>query len=350
MKIYLFTSLLFFNCCVIYAQDASTLQVDDFKNNFVVPDLPAFKVLGTDPSNLLRPSTPEELAMSLSSANDSSRIGGLFPTNYAVEFSPYQLLDNNLSLSEYAAASVFKTMRISIGTNTTNGAENLGLGFKITPVDKGDLKNDTAFQSDLVSVLAEDVEQVRALRREFRTSNDIKAEDVASSEDLQEQENKYVSEHIKDRNNKINRLIKSYEKKNWNAEKLDIAMAMLLQTNSPLESRRISFWLTYSSGLGTTWAQLMLGVNGNLIDDEILGEGLIEEDYFSANARLYGGNVRLQAYIESQLEVLEDDTTFLLNAGFELNITGSLWIDFLYGVEWNDDAEIQSDLNLKYRF
>jgi hypothetical protein len=71
----------------------------DASIDLAVPDSPAFAVLGVSPSNVERPGSPRELALSLLNGVDAN---GNFQTGMAVETAPYLALWGSTSkLTDY---------------------------------------------------------------------------------------------------------------------------------------------------------------------------------------------------------------------------------------------------------
>src|SRR5689334_4525690 len=93
-------------------EELEDTTLSQMKLNFVVPDVPAFKILGTEPTDLLRPSTPKALAVSMSSFNDNGKM--IIPKAFALEVSPSLLLNSRkgpVELKEYAKNAVVNSFR-----------------------------------------------------------------------------------------------------------------------------------------------------------------------------------------------------------------------------------------------
>src|SRR5688572_25545628 len=129
------------------AQGIDSVTLSMLKVNFAVPDMPAFKALGTDPSNLLKPSTPMAFAMTMSELYQDRKF--LLPKAFAVEISPALLLNSKkgpVQLKKYMERSIANSFRVSLGTSVdtllSSTARKLGLGFRISVINKGDLTSD----------------------------------------------------------------------------------------------------------------------------------------------------------------------------------------------------------------
>ena len=55
--VYFFVCIGLLQMQIVQAQDNDKIELGKLKLNFAVPDMPAFNVLGTEHSNLLRPPT-----------------------------------------------------------------------------------------------------------------------------------------------------------------------------------------------------------------------------------------------------------------------------------------------------
>ncbi|MBI1928035.1 hypothetical protein HYR99_27805 [Candidatus Poribacteria bacterium] len=120
-----------------------------YRVDFAVPDSPAFKVLGVDPSNTLRPSSVRELLVGTS--DFMGKDGALtIPKNFAAEFAPILLIGGkNLTLRDYQKHPYLYRLRVSAATkreetanqdvNQENGTPTeLGLGLRVSIIDKSD--------------------------------------------------------------------------------------------------------------------------------------------------------------------------------------------------------------------
>jgi hypothetical protein len=97
-----------------YSQTDADSLVKNYKLNFAIPDFPAFKSLGTEPSNILRPSNVENFGFVSSEFFNGNNL--TIPNSFAVEVSPILMMNvNKMTLSEYQENNALKTSRFSIG-------------------------------------------------------------------------------------------------------------------------------------------------------------------------------------------------------------------------------------------
>ena len=96
----------------------STVVQTDTLQSFRTPASPAFILLGTAPTAVERPSTPQSLVVSLISTLEDDHFP---PKRYALEFAPYWLTRHRtLTFDQYAAPgfwqSIVQTLSISVAT------------------------------------------------------------------------------------------------------------------------------------------------------------------------------------------------------------------------------------------
>jgi len=130
-----------------------------------------------------------------------------------------------------------------------------------------------------------------------------------------------------------------YKKENWNATKLDLAVAVLSHSPDSLvkniEFKKAEIWLTASLKTGKH-SQLLLGINGQTFRD--LPGYMEDKRYynFSIPARYLLGTNRAKAFAEAQYSYSSiDKSKFMLNLGTELNVIDGLWINAYGGLDYN---------------
>jgi hypothetical protein len=128
--------------------DGGAITDDVFQWNSAVPDLfktrtpdsPAFVLLGISPTEIQRPTTPKDVAVSLSSFVDAST-NLTIPQNLSLEVAPYWLFSHPyLSADKYesgGAAALYRMFTISVGTRSS--VVPLDMGGTIVNQTMGDL-------------------------------------------------------------------------------------------------------------------------------------------------------------------------------------------------------------------
>ncbi|MBL6446321.1 hypothetical protein JMN32_08375 [Fulvivirga sp. 29W222] len=334
-----------------------TTLVKNFRLNFAIPDLPAFKIMGTNPSNILRPSSPKALAAMVSDFGKGGQV--ILPSSFAAEIAPYILLkSNSLTLREYDNNSELYSLRISIGTQRDPANDittNLALGARMTLIDDGDLKNDKQYRQQLFDLLDQKVQAKDAYQLEYLKQNNFTAQEVAEKASLEQQQENYVNQQLKrDYDAAIDSLNTAYKEKNWNKKKLDVAVAVLGTSPDSLAKdtkfNKFSVWATYGTPLGQH-GQLLLGWNFNYVSGNIEGG-----DSYTTNSiasRIYGGENKYKGFLELQYERDENlgANMYFANLGGEFLIMDGVWGNISAGLErnWTDnESHFASNFDIKF--
>ena len=358
----------------IQSQNIDSVTLSKLRLNFTVPDMPAFKSLNTEPSNLLKPSTPMAFALTLSELYQDRKF--LLPKAFAVEISPSLLINANkppLQLREYARRSVANSFRISLGTSTdtilTSSARNLGLGFRISLINKGDLATDT-IQHKQISLLLEkfrkNVRRVSLAKfADLKGINktEIDWEDkILGNPAMKKEFDEYLADE-EERSQKIfladlKKLKEEYKKENWNATKLDIAIAILGTSADSLfknlKFNRADLWVTWAQKIGKK-SQFLLGLNAqsarNLADTTKDSKNSNYSN-ISIPARYLIGTNRVKGFAEAQYSYLGElkQHKFFFSLGVELNIVDGVWLNLSGGFDENTSLDISkfiANFNLK---
>lgn len=334
-----------------------TALVKNFRLNFAIPDLPAFKIMGTNPSNILRPSSPKALSAVVSDFGSGGQV--ILPASFAAEVAPYILLkSNSLTLSEYDKHSELYSLRFSIGTQRdpeNDITTNLAIGARMTLIDEGDLKNDQEYRQQLFDILAQKVAAKDAFQLQYLKQNNLTIQEVAGNPGLLQQQEDYVNQQIKrDFDASIDSLNTAYKERNWNKKKLDIAVATLGTSPDSLAKdtkfSKFSLWATYGTPLGQH-GQLLLGWNFNYVSGDIEGG----DDYTTNSiiTRVYGGENRYKGFIELQYERDENlnANMYFANVGGEFLIMDGIWGNLSAGLErnWTDnESHFASNFDIKF--
>ncbi len=130
--------------------DTTYTKIKSTKLNFAIPDAPAFKALGADPSEILRPSDAKAFALMIPNFFTGTTL--TIPTAFAAEISP-GLLISNYTINDYYnnrfLRGLIKT-RFSIGTSQDSSSRKLAFGVRTTLFEDKDFKADRVFINDHV--------------------------------------------------------------------------------------------------------------------------------------------------------------------------------------------------------
>lgn len=302
--------------------------------NFAVPESPAFLILGTAPSDILRPSTVRELA-AIASDFTGEGLGFILPKSFAAEFSPGMLLSPNKNSSNN-----WEKFRISIGTQRPDSnlpSTQLAIGLRYSIIDEADIRQDPSVKSALTKVLL-DYLMGLPLAPPPPVGG---ASSIVIPPEIMAQ---------------YNRILQDAENATWSKDEFDVALAFRFSsTDSLAKSLRFdkaSLWSTYALRCGVS-AQNVAGFNAalenNLVTDS-LNFFLNIYDRFYIGSNYYKGFAEVQ-YSSRDKNLVKDSLGKLsLSLGGELKIFDGIWAEFSAGVSSNfeDRAAIISNFRLKY--
>ncbi|PIB35251.1 hypothetical protein BFP72_07500 [Reichenbachiella sp. 5M10] len=388
MKHHLITLILLVTMTsLLHAQDVSNswgnYDVDSLLLDFAVPDLPAFKALGTDPSNLMRPSDVQKFALAFDPFVDGSE--AVIPANFAVDFAPWKLLSKDWTVSEYRQ-DPFKRLAynssFSVGSARDNdtGFTQVALGYRVKIAgknadllnsdyldmiyDQQRLENDlqvfafdewNAWKGVSPRNITEDQQKQRAayfkenlLLFAFLQKKSAALKTYLEDDTLQKEFEKFKTySHTTTQG-----LIVAFNQNAWNATRTDLAFAVVGESIDSLAQNiqygGIQLWLTQSLPVGKS-GQLLLGGNLQMHQET--------DPIVSLNSRLYFGNDTFRVYGEYQYQssdVITEQATGLLNLGTEFKLLKDFWVQFYAGIEdvygEDDSSKFKSSLSLKYSF
>jgi len=363
--------LILCNPAVVLAQrgteDTLSVQENAAKAwvDYAVPDMPAFAILGSEPTTVLRPTSAREVGVAI--ANFLSN-GQVLPKAFAAEFAPYMLLANK-SLSDYQRKLCCYRTRLSIGTRANdNGGTEIGLGLRFTLWDKSDLRTDAEFQKRVIRA----VRAEKAIRDEYDrmyTSRGLKKDpdsfqrilDAAVEIALDSSERRVSLLGIVDAKHDsasvatVNRVISADREMakdtKWNEGILEVGVAIMASspdsTAKRLNTDRYALWLSGALPMvgnsGQAIGSLKASASRDAGDRRWGSEG-------SLSVRFYAGKNSHKGYLGFDGSIgTRMHAVFNVNLGGELNLANGLWIDFSVGLvkPSNADAKISSSLNVR---
>ncbi|HEY0059091.1 MAG TPA: hypothetical protein VGB56_08135, partial [Flavisolibacter sp.] len=331
----------------IVLQKADSVVLGKARLDFAIPDIPAFKALGVDPSNILRPSAAKDFSLMLNNFGDNGF--STIPRDLAVEVAPALFMKPWYTLQEYRENGGLRFLtksRISLGTNddAATRVNTISTGFRATLFDKGDFRLDSAFQQrhifspmerlqeGLTSRLYDYYKQIGGVVV-FAELPEARQDEVRDSiYRVVESSAGFVLDTV------VKQSIETYKKQNWNASRMDFAYALLLRSPDTLVSNiklhRHSFWATLAlkPGPRNSWGQLLLGVHQSFVrfDDRWLNE-------FTGSLRFYAGTNKFKGLLEMQYERRDEKSvsgrsTLFTQLGVEASFFNGMWIQFSTGI------------------
>ena len=358
-------------CLTIYltnlkAQNVDSITLSKLKLNFVVPDMPAFKSLGSDPSNLLRASTVQAIAINASQFFQDRKF--VIPQAFAMEISPALILNAKKGpkeLQQYQKNAVLNSFRISVGSSVDTIASsigrNLSLGFRISLIDKGDPTTDENFLQSIVAELDKLMPSLDEAQKEFAVSKGYNGNNLDSIDNIvhdHQTEFQLFFESKEDIQGPfqqaVNKLKDDYKREHWNDDKLDIAAAILSSSPDSLLKNivfnKADFWLTWAIKSGKN-SQLFIGVNAEVAKHFIDSTNKSRFN-FSIPARYLIGTNRVKGFAEAQFThtgvFKYNELSF--NLGTELNIIDGVWVNIDGGFNYNTTqrkSSLIANFNLK---
>ncbi len=327
-----------------------------YKADFAIPDMPAFRALGIEPDNILRPSDPKSFAVMLSGLSSNFSV---VPQSFAAEFAPLALLNaGSMTLRDYRKAPFLYRTRLSVGTRRSDeqsGRSDIAAGMRMTFLDKGDLKTDLKFEQEVLGALDEYADVYREFQQRFRREKGVGPRDFIGNPGLCKQESTYVDSMIGtviEEKVDIDAIRDRYKQENWNSAILDGAYAVLLSTPDSLLGNVAvashTAWLTLGLPLGSA-GQLLVGANCMM--HKPAAEWLLS---FSESVRFYGGGNNLKGFAEAQhsYDGRKGRDVILASCGGEFMFMSGSWLEFSVGYETSVSGQTSSRFvsNLKYQF
>lgn len=348
-----------------YIEKAKQSTVDQVQLDFAVPDNPAFKSLGKDPSNILRPSSVKDLALQF--GNFTGNGSFVIPKDFSLEVAPGLLLKPWYTLNDYQNKSGIRflsKLRLSVGaaSDDETHTSSLAAGIHLTLLDNSDFRRDTEF---LRKYIFEKQDRFTVSWKKYRDAIIVqKGLTIEQYEALPQQDKDAILNQAKESvgyelDTIFTNALAVYKKQKWNASKIDFAYSLLSQSGDSLISnariQKHSFWLSVAlkPGKNNNWGQLLIGINNNVVraENKFYNE-------FNGNLRFYAGANRVKGFIEAQYQNLDNpierQKTLYAQIGLEVAVLKSIWLHFGTGVlnalDGSKKSELISNLNLYFSF
>jgi hypothetical protein len=348
----------------LFIKKADSSVLENVKLGFAVPDIPAFKALGLDPSNILRPSEAKDIALMFGSFRSSGNF--IIPKNLAVEVTPALMVKPWFTLQQYQQKGALRALtktRLSLGTSEEEetGFSNLSLGLHTTLIDKSDFRLDKDLLKEKLYPL-QDAYIAAVDRQHKKIIAQMGLEAFTALSQPQKDSILEVSKALAENETEVsfddtyNSEVEKFKKKQWNAARMDFAYSVVFQSpDSLLGNVKVNkhlFWLVYATrpGKNCNWAQMLFSINDGVYKYQ-------DQSYndFTANFRFYGGVNKAKGFIEAQYRNTDSPIsprleTLYAQIGVEANFFRGIWVHFGTGVlnalNGNAKSQILSNLNL----
>jgi hypothetical protein len=322
--------------------------------DFAVPESPAFQILGTNPDNIIKPTSAK--AATLNIGDYFLTNGPVIPKSLAVEISPFLLADSKVSLYKYNHNKFLYRMRLSFGTSSQqNGNYAIAEGLRFTILDKTDLRTDTLFNKYIGSLLQDvavakstiintHIKELNQIVGEnyYQFLSDISDESHLSSKDsvLSKESDDFLDKIFQESNDSVlaNHLsqLSAYrdQKRNslWNKQIWEAGIASLQSSSDSLINNlkfsQIGLWSSLGFPVGKKGSQfyrnsqLLIGIKGGLLDSTTW------ETNVSLGARLFYGGNNVKGYVQGEWDSKNQQTSFTTTLGCQFNISSGLWGQF----------------------
>ena len=335
--------LLLIACVGYHGFGQSRPEVDDLLLDFSVPDMPAFKALGSDPSNILRPSDIKKFGIMMSAFRSEGST--VIPKSFSLEVAPWKLLKGDWTIDKYRAKSINRVLYNSsfslgtVGGGEDNIARNVSIGFRTSLISK---KADI-LRSPVIDKIYNAQRGVLNERNKVKEQWTIdKQYDPALLTDEQEAEfDEFWIEYAEASNIYTNTeaYVSAFNADNWNGSRLDLAVAWVGASPDSLiknvHAENFLIWATAAikPGKNNDHGQFLVGVNFQR--PRTLPSETKANSIFTGNLRYYEGNKNFRGFLEFQYSS-ERQTKIqkgLLNLGAELRVRGEFWVVFSAGVD-----------------
>jgi hypothetical protein len=306
-------------------------------DGLMVPESPAFAILGVTPQSITRPGTPRELAVSVLQGLDAK---GHPQDGLAIDTAPYLLFfGNDITLRDYQGSKKIQRLsgiQLSLatakGTGDNDQAMRVAAGLRWTIWDDGNPRLD----SDLNKCIDQP-------HKEALTKYPPKS--AIETADEQEERKAKIATFVESRA-KLCRAASLA--RNWNKSAMDVGIASSWintnSTNDRYDSDGLGVWTSLSYGFDGFDAlknnsQLIVHARyrtNEEIPDAIVSTVFHKQDSYSLGLKLrYGGprqTLLFQGiYIDTKPEGQSRDVSYRYSVGGELAVSDNLWLDLEAG-------------------
>lgn len=334
-----------------HAQSGDTSMQPGWANlDYYVPESPAFKILGTNPDHILKPTSVRKVALSV--GDYFLNTGSVLPKDLSVEISPL-LLNSKASLNDYNQHKFLYRMRLSVGTaSNANGSYAIAEGLRFTIIDKSDLRTNTSFLQTITTTLGAAVNAEDKAIPAYIKENHLKMTPVQLREAMEKDSvlyNKilaFETQYIPDKSvppDSLAALREVYRNELWNAPIWEVGVATLQTSKDSLVRNlgfsQIGFWTTAGVPISKK-GQLLIGGKLGFVDSTSW------QTTASLGVRMYYGNNNIKAFIAGEYVYKNKTSSAVASAGCQFNIANGLWAQFTINlVIENGNVSYQPGIN-----
>jgi hypothetical protein len=337
--------------------DSTVFQAGWGTLNYAVPESPAFKILGVTPTNIMRPSSTRNIAVSI--GDYVAKNGASIPKNLALEISP-SLFNPKLGLADFSKNRIWYTSALSIGTKQNqDGSYALGLGLKIRLIDESDLRTNKTLLNyfdglgipivqrfkDAVFGAAMDLHKQNpsisvpdAIVKINHSYNEPTDPDHAK---IKKQIDGLINEKINTQQISVFR--EKIKNETWNKPVWDLGIAGLFNSKDSLLQNLsapsiMGLWTTLGIPVFGQNGQWLFGVNVQYTDS---GKNKLNTWIINLGTRLYYGVNDFKGYWEGEWNIQTGlPGGYTTSIGIETTFFGGLWLDFGLGLKKLGNAKV----------
>jgi hypothetical protein len=328
--------------------------------NFAVPESPGFKILGTSPSSIMRPTSVRDIAFSV--GNYFASNGGTIPQNLAVELSP-KLFKPNVSLTDFNNKRFWYTSALSVGTKVNKDKSYaIGVGLKFRILDSQDLRSNATLLNQLnLFGIAGNRSYSQALihfAKEYMAADTngntykywrhivdstykLAAPSTPEGIAIKQKVADYIKNVGKFNPNRIIEVRDSIKNSLWNKPIWDVGIAAFFNSKDSLlrnikPASKLGLWTTAGFPLCDK-GQLLIGVTGQLRDTVNSRLGVKS---LNIGSRAYYGSNDVKGFVEANsLWQTGQKFTYKASLGIETTFFGGMWVDFSLGLSKQGGAK-----------
>ncbi|TSJ40901.1 hypothetical protein FO440_14275 [Mucilaginibacter corticis] len=337
----------------VRAQDSVKFKAGWGNLDYSIPESPAFKILGTDPDNILKPSSVRSVALSI--GNYFVTNGAAIPKSLAVEISPL-LLNGNASLNDYNKNKFLYRARLSFGTSMGDkGSYSTAEGIRFTIIDKTDLRTNTAYLKDILASLGAAVNAEDKAIPAYIKQNNLNISQIAFREQLAKDtvlynkllafETQFIPDDIV-KPADMEKLRNKYRESLWNAPTWEAGLATLQTSKDSLlknlKTSQVGLWTSAGLPVGKK-GQVLIGAKFAMADS------VGWQKKYSAGARYYYGSNSVKGFAQVQFDRRNNANSTTASVGCDFNIANGIWGQAVFNfIDLNGTISYQPGFNIGF--
>ncbi len=325
--------------------------------DYAVPESPAFKLLGTQPTNLLRPTSLRDISLGVGNYLTSDN-AGIIPKNLSIEIAP-TLFSPNLNLKKYNNNKFLYRTKLSIGTLTNqNGSYEIAGGINFTLIDKSDKRDsNNKFVSNILTAHRTDYKNISDAINLVYESNKFPGLSKLDIKTAYEQKDSTKKEIIAAvemelEEAKYDTLRNNWDKDNWNATIWQVGIGTKANFKDSVfkditKKAGYGIWSTFGTHF-CKYDQILIGLS-------VLGSsdttGSLEKPDASLGVRYYYGVNEIKGFVELEGKIASQTNAnfYTIKFGTEIRLEKGYWADLGFALRnGSGEAVFYPSFSIKY--